>query len=139
MNKFEQYVENVRKARLKENIIPLRQDIKKALVQKKITNWSERYGYEYSEVESKILTDDMFVAFSPRTPLNKTTQKRWQRNCFKLSIYLIMPFLFLKMVIFAKLAPRLIASLQILLRMMYTSLKNILVAKVAHKTINIAM
>lgn len=71
MNKFEQYVEEVRRTRLKENISPLRQDIKKAWVKKKITNWSERYGYDYSEVEEKILTDDIFAASFAKDPIKQ--------------------------------------------------------------------
>lgn len=53
MNKFEQHVEEIRRTHLKKTFFPLRQDIKKAWAKKKIINWSERYGYDYGEVEEK--------------------------------------------------------------------------------------
>lgn len=71
MNKFEQYVERIRTEKLRENIMPLRQQINQAWAQKKITNWAGRYGYDKEEVEQKILSDDMFASFFAKDPIKQ--------------------------------------------------------------------
>lgn len=71
MNKFEQYVERVRTEQLRNNIAPLRQQIKQSWAQKKIINWAARYGYDKEEVEQKILEDDMFASCFAKDPIKQ--------------------------------------------------------------------
>ena len=71
MNKFEDYVSSVRRKGLKENIAPLRKQIKYAWAQKKIVNWAEKYGYDKNEVEQKIMNDDMFAAMFAKDPIKQ--------------------------------------------------------------------
>lgn len=71
MSKFEDYVSSVRRKGLKENITPLRKQIKYAWAQKKIVNWAEKYGYDKNEVEQKIMNDDMFAAMFAKDPIKQ--------------------------------------------------------------------
>lgn len=71
MSKFEDYVSSVRRKGLKENIAPLRKQIKYTWAQKKIVNWAEKYGYDKNEVEQKIMNDDMFAAMFAKDPIKQ--------------------------------------------------------------------
>lgn len=68
---FNEYVKIVEQSMIQTNLFKLRKEIKENWIKKKINNWIDKYGYEYDEVENKILTDEMFAMFFIKNPIKQ--------------------------------------------------------------------
>lgn len=68
---FEEYVYQVRKEKLKENLSLLRKEIDTSATKAKILNWAELHGFQYEEIRNKILEDDVVAAIFAKDPIKQ--------------------------------------------------------------------
>lgn len=59
---FEEYVHQVKKERLKENLTLLRKEIKSCVVQNRLAVWAGMYCFSKTEIEEKLPIDDLYAA-----------------------------------------------------------------------------